>query len=165
MTNTMRSNTITLTPEQLSKLSPEAQVEIQRMLKPKMKRIIMKDPVMEAPGSLFPKVRVNAFDAQALCARLIEGGELPTSEEYDRLFALRPWPYLIWEWTSTSEGSSRVLRGGSWPGDFQASLRASACGRKGPGYRYYDYGFRCAASIPADQPVPAGWLDITKEEE
>ena len=49
----------------------------------------------------------------------------------------------VWEWTSTSEGSNRVFRGGSW--DYSARyVRVAHRGWNVPGYRYSDIGFRLA---------------------
>lgn len=49
----------------------------------------------------------------------------------------------LWEWTSSSEGNSRVVRGGSWGYDVHDCFRASGREWKGAAGRYYDYGFRC----------------------
>ena len=49
----------------------------------------------------------------------------------------------VWEWTAASEGSNRVLRGGSWLSD-PNNLRASYRGRLNPGSRHSLIGFRCA---------------------
>jgi formylglycine-generating enzyme required for sulfatase activity len=49
----------------------------------------------------------------------------------------------VWEWTSTQEGSARVLRGGSWGNDDPDYLRASGRVWYNPDYRYYYFGFRC----------------------
>lgn len=50
----------------------------------------------------------------------------------------------VWEWTSSSNGEMRVLRGGGWsygaPVFLSASYRTSAH----PSYRDFDTGFRCA---------------------
>ena len=50
----------------------------------------------------------------------------------------------VWEWTSTEEPGSRVLRGGSWGVVNQDSLRAAGRNRYDPTGRLYDIGFRCA---------------------
>lgn len=52
----------------------------------------------------------------------------------------------VWEWTSSSEGSFRVLRGGSWVGDDSDGLRASGRGWGDPAGGHVDYGFRCVRS-------------------
>jgi len=52
----------------------------------------------------------------------------------------------VWEWTSSSEGSARVLRGGSWLDDNPVKLRASYRYRGDPAYRGGGYGFRCGRS-------------------
>lgn len=123
-----------------------------------MKTIIMDNFVTEAPGSLFPRVNVTASEAEVLCAEL--GGRLPTSEEYDALFAKRPWPHLIYEWTSTPIDDSRVVRGGAW--DYGPSdARASSRDRSGPACRGDYVGFRCAREIPDDAEVPPGWVCLT----
>ena len=49
----------------------------------------------------------------------------------------------VWEWTSSLEGSARVVRGGSWLDDNPQSLRAAARFRVGPGGRFDDFGVRC----------------------
>ena len=52
---------------------------------------------------------------------------------------------LVWEWTSSSEGSSRVYRGGSWyysAGYCTAAFRNAACS---PGSADNDLGFRLLA--------------------
>ena len=48
-------------------------------------------------------------------------------------------------WT-IGDSVSRVLRGGSWSG-FPRSLRAAIRFRNGPGFRYYDIGFRLARTL------------------
>ena len=50
----------------------------------------------------------------------------------------------VWEWTSTEEVGSRVLRGGSWLVDVLNYLRAAGRVRRVPSLWYYDVGFRCA---------------------
>ena len=52
----------------------------------------------------------------------------------------------VWEWTSSQEGSSRVLRGGSWSFDAADLFRASSRGRNSPDFRSVNYGFRCVRS-------------------
>ena len=65
----------------------------------------------------------------------------------------------VWEWTADwyasytpsparnphgpSEGTERVLRGGSWNGDLN-SVRAAFRGRDSPGFSIINFGFRCA---------------------
>jgi len=49
----------------------------------------------------------------------------------------------VWEWTSTPEGSERVLRGGSWGNDGSTYLRASGRYGDDPGVRLYTVGVRC----------------------
>lgn len=85
-------------------------------------------------------------------------GRLPTSEEYDRLFAIDPWPHLIYEWTSDGDGAERVIRGGSWYYDVQDTLRASARNSDTPVFWNSTIGFRCARDVPDDAPVPRGWI-------
>ena len=56
----------------------------------------------------------------------------------------------------------RVLRGGSWHGDPQGSLRASGRLRYLPSYRKYDFGFRCVREVMArDRRTVRGvsWVD------
>jgi formylglycine-generating enzyme required for sulfatase activity len=50
----------------------------------------------------------------------------------------------VWEWTSSQEGSGRVIRGGSWR-YFAARCAAAARDGYDPGYRDYDLGFRLLA--------------------
>ncbi|TVQ82165.1 MAG: hypothetical protein EA358_00020 [Flavobacteriales bacterium] len=51
----------------------------------------------------------------------------------------------VWEWTSTAEGSYRVLRGGSWYGA-APGCRVASRGSSAPDYRYYRDGFRVCLS-------------------
>jgi formylglycine-generating enzyme required for sulfatase activity len=54
----------------------------------------------------------------------------------------------VWEWTSSEEGSGRVVRGGSWNDNNPEDLRASARDRYEP-VNWNDYnGFRCVRSSP-----------------
>jgi len=52
----------------------------------------------------------------------------------------------VWEWTSSSEGSARVVRGGSWLNGGPDFLRASYRARSDPSFRFDVYGFRCGRS-------------------
>ena len=52
----------------------------------------------------------------------------------------------VWEWTSSSEGSARVLRGGSWNLNNPDYLRAASRNGDDPSYRNSYYGFRCVRS-------------------
>lgn len=60
----------------------------------------------------------------------------------------------VWEWTETSSGTSRKLRGGSWE-NISASLNASNSQNSSPGSEFSQVGFRVAgAQISiASQPV------------
>ena len=122
-----------------------------------MKTIIMKDPVMESEGSLFPKVDITAYEAEESAIK--SHARLPTSEEYDRLFNKRPWPFLIHEWTSTSTGSERVIRGGSWL-SLARFVRAAFRRAIDLDLAYGILGFRLARDIADDDPVPDGWIEI-----
>jgi formylglycine-generating enzyme required for sulfatase activity len=51
----------------------------------------------------------------------------------------------VWEWCEDSEGSDRVLRGGSWF-SIAGSVRVSGRGNGSPDDRSYSYGFRLALS-------------------
>jgi formylglycine-generating enzyme required for sulfatase activity len=51
----------------------------------------------------------------------------------------------VWEWCEDSDGSDRVLRGGSWR-DYSGGTRVSYRGSSIPDYRYADSGFRLALS-------------------
>jgi formylglycine-generating enzyme required for sulfatase activity len=53
----------------------------------------------------------------------------------------------VWQWTSSSEGSYRVLRGGSW-GLGSTWCRAADHGRNAPTARFNHFGFRLAR-VPA----------------
>jgi len=53
----------------------------------------------------------------------------------------------VWEWISTPEGSARVVRGGSWYGDYPGSLRASDRYGGNPADRGSNSGFRCVRSV------------------
>ena len=122
------------------------------------KRIIMASPVPENLGSLFPKVNITASEAQhyAECLR----GRLPTSDEYDELFKIRPWPHLIYEWTSThGVGDVREVRGGAWY-DSSKYARASYRYWYAPDNRLADVGFRVVKMIDAGEEVPEGWVDL-----
>lgn len=122
-----------------------------------MKTIIMLNPVPEEPGSLFPLVGISALEADTEAAKA--GYRLPTSEEYDQLFKLRPWPYLIWEWTSTDRHPYRVLRGGSW--FFVARVvRAADRNAAHPGARSWNYGFRLAKDVEDGAMIPEGWIQL-----
>ena len=52
----------------------------------------------------------------------------------------------VWEWTSSKEGSARVLRGGGWYSDTLGYLRCSARVWLAPDGWDYGYGFRCVRS-------------------
>ncbi|HOX60323.1 MAG TPA: SUMF1/EgtB/PvdO family nonheme iron enzyme, partial [Verrucomicrobiota bacterium] len=52
----------------------------------------------------------------------------------------------VWEWTSSLEGSIRVLRGGSWTDTDPSRLRASSRLPYNPAVRDADDGFRCVRS-------------------
>ena len=119
-------------------------------------------------GDNHPVVRVTWDDATAFCEKI--GARLPTEEEWIYACGEKPaepiedycvfgqytiQPVatkqpgagiydghgLIWEWTSTQDGSYRVNRGGSW---FYTAgyLRAAGRDRSTPGYRGDDLGFR-----------------------
>ena len=97
--------------------------------------------------------------AKATCARAVmdEGGDGCGKD--------RTWPVCsrpagnsvsglcdlsgnVWEWTSTAQGSARVVRGGGWFNNNQANLRSSARFDSPPPLRSRDFGFRCARSPP-----------------
>ncbi|HOX47317.1 MAG TPA: SUMF1/EgtB/PvdO family nonheme iron enzyme [Myxococcota bacterium] len=52
----------------------------------------------------------------------------------------------VWEWTSSSAGLARVMRGGSWSLGDPGFQRASLWLRYGPLYAVDDLGFRCGRS-------------------
>lgn len=121
------------------------------------RRIIMTNPYPETTNSLFPMVNITAIEAEQIAAKL--GGRLPTSDEYDQLFKLKPWPHLIYEWTSDVLGSGRVVRGGAW---YYPSVFARASNRNDydPAFRSGFVGFRVVKMIDADEPVPEGWIEL-----
>ncbi len=51
----------------------------------------------------------------------------------------------VWEWTTTKDGSSRVIRGGSWRSDALSYLQASARLDDSPDYGSAGDGFRCVS--------------------
>jgi formylglycine-generating enzyme len=53
----------------------------------------------------------------------------------------------VWEWTSTSEGFARVVRGGSWVDESPGGLRASGRGVFGPSGKGSHDGIRCVRSV------------------
>jgi formylglycine-generating enzyme required for sulfatase activity len=55
--------------------------------------------------------------------------------------------YKVGNLTSTSSGSARVLRGGSWGYDGVISFRCSCRDSCDPSLRYGDHGFRCAGTV------------------
>ena len=92
-----------------------------------------------------PVVFVSAIEADEYARRI--GGRLPTDSELEHAFAQRTVARIrpvVWEWTSTAGGSSRVSRGGWIYGnadDLPASYRSASAS----GDRYYDIGLRCAS--------------------
>ena len=123
-------------------------------------------------GDNHPVVRVTWDEAATFCERI--GARLPTEEEWISACGERPaepiedhgvfgqstiqpvatkLPVngiydghgLVWEWTSTEIGSSRVNRGGSW-GNSAGSLRAAFRFWSTPGDRFVALGFRPARS-------------------
>ena len=122
------------------------------------RRIIMTNPYPETTNSLFPMVNITAIEAEQIAAKL--GGRLPTSDEYDQLFKIRPWPHLIYEWTSDVLGSGRVVRGGSWGGSPGAGPTPPASGSSNSAYRNANVGSRVVKMLDADEPVPEGWIEL-----
>lgn len=58
----------------------------------------------------------------------------------------------VWEWTATSRGQDRILKGGSWCEDNPANLRVAAQRFEAPNAPHIDDGFRCARSLaPTDK--------------
>ena len=103
------------------------------------------DGEIPAGTEAHPVVFVSAEDADAYCAWA--GRRLPTDEEAAAVDATRP-PFL-WEWTSTTENASRVVRCGSWT-DRTWNLRASYRVRLDPAYRDVYTGFRCTRKEQAN---------------
>ena len=52
----------------------------------------------------------------------------------------------VWEWTASSEGAARVLRGGCYYND-AAHVRSAYRGWNVPSRRFYYLGFRCARGV------------------
>ena len=52
---------------------------------------------------------------------------------------------LVWEWTSSAEGSSRVFRGGGWDQHGRATARRPTASRTAPGFSLNDVGFSLLA--------------------
>jgi hypothetical protein len=52
----------------------------------------------------------------------------------------------VWEWTSTREGLSRIMRGGSWGRNHPDYLRAAQRVKRSPDSWWLGIGFRCAAT-------------------
>jgi formylglycine-generating enzyme required for sulfatase activity len=48
----------------------------------------------------------------------------------------------VWEWTSEQRGSSRVVRGGSWPDGYEPYLRVEYRDTRHPSSRFFNIGFR-----------------------
>ena len=91
-----------------------------------------------AGAETHPVVLVSAEDADAYCGWA--GMRLPTDEEAAAMGADRP-PFL-WEWTSTADRSSRVVRGGAWSNGAWF-LRASLHRGVVTSHRLDFVGFRC----------------------
>ncbi len=124
----------------------------------------MIDPVMEALGSRFPRTCVTAQEAEKLAAAL--GCRLPTSYEYDKLFAIKPWPCSIHEWTSTSfHGTKdmRIVRGGSWGRDYLSGPRCSSKTCYHIDTKIDTIGFRLARRIHDDISIPKGWIKLINQ--
>ncbi len=53
----------------------------------------------------------------------------------------------VWEWVEDAEGSSRVLRGGSWNDELLSLRSANRLGRINPTFRDFVVGFRVARTV------------------
>jgi formylglycine-generating enzyme required for sulfatase activity len=105
---------------------------------------IMRDPVTEVDmgrsDKTFPSREVTLAEAEEWAGG--RGWRLPTEEEW-----LRGWGKMnhwgLWEWTTTMEKESAVLRGGAWV-SYQDYAACAYRFYLHPQYRYSYVGFRCA---------------------
>lgn len=109
------------------------------------------DPTTVAPDR--PIVFITFAAADAYCRW--RGHRLPTEDEWALAARVQPAGLAnmagsVWEWTTTSDGGLRVLRGSG----FQQSpeeVRAEARVTREPTFTAPDLGFRCVADLPARQ--------------
>lgn len=86
----------------------------------------------------YPVRWVSALDADAYCAW--KRVRLPTEVEWIAKM-VDCCPSGLWEWTNTSQGTSRVLRGGFWNFD-PDNVCADFRDYNHPDYRDYSISFR-----------------------
>ena len=67
----------------------------------------------------------------------------------------------VWEWTSTAEGSSRVLRGGDWSA-YTKYCESAARGRGVPDNRAYFIGVRLVRSSDDEEESKEYYQQIVK---
>ena len=98
----------------------------------------------------FPVTNVSAYAAETFCGVLGGGWRLPTDEEWSLLedaeLGIYDMSGNVWEWTSTTIGSDRVVRGGSWY-DGADYVRAAFRGGNTPAGSYDNLGFRPVRTI------------------
>ena len=62
----------------------------------------------------------------------------------------------VWEWTSSAEGRTRVLRGGGWDICTQEYLSSAARVKFSPSFKFVNLGFRCVRSPKMSQEKSVG---------
>lgn len=143
-----------------------------------MKTIIMLNPIMESIGSMFPRVQITFDEASAECKKT--QCRLPTESEYEQLFTILPWPFLIYEWSMTESKSTeefvdeltkekffitttkQVIIGGGHVGNHPKATRALNKANVTE-HKANHLGFRFARDIDDNDQIPEGWIELPKE--